>query len=148
VRPGVPETLGLLAQSLVGELGLRMPEGYERESARFSGAILALAAEEWDRAAARRVEENAAMRAIFADAAPIVSERALARRLRAAAKQKGSGLRISELDRENDALRALLIELHARVEELDSEGAREIERRVWAELATSTRRRALSIAPF
>jgi hypothetical protein len=57
-------------------------------------------------------------------------------------------VRISDLNRSNDRLRRLLIELHAHLEEIDTETARRIETAIWEELRVSTERRALSLAPF
>ena len=48
----------------------------------------------------------------------------------------------------NCALRALLIDLHVHVEELDSQAARSLEAEIWRELVASTERRKLGIGPF
>jgi hypothetical protein len=57
-------------------------------------------------------------------------------------------LLVPELEAGNRALRALLIELHAHVEGLESAEARRIEAAIWRELAASTQRRKLSLGPF
>jgi hypothetical protein len=110
--------------------------------------LLGIVREEWDRAAARRVQENAALRALFRDALPVVSDTDLRRKLAAAADSADASLLVSELDAGNDALRALLIELHAHVETLETPGARALEDAIWRELVASTERRKLSLAPF
>jgi hypothetical protein len=104
--------------------------------------------EEFDRAAARRVEENGAMRALFADATAAVRDTALRERLAAAAASEDASLRVPELEASNRALRTLLIELHAHVESLTGDGARRIEAAIWRELSASTERRKLSLGPF
>ena len=102
----------------------------------------------WDRAADRRVEENRALRRLFVQVAPEIDDPGLRARLEAASGEEEESLRISDLNRSNDRLRTLLIELHADVEEIDTEIARRIEAAIWEELRVSTERRALSLAPF
>jgi hypothetical protein len=104
--------------------------------------------EEWDRAAARRAEENAVLRALFGRAAPQVADAELRRRLEAAAASAEKSLLVSELEKSNDALRALLIDLHAHVEAQSAAWARGVEDEIWRELAKSTERRRFSLAPF
>jgi hypothetical protein len=148
VKPEVPEVLGQLAQTLMLDLGPSIGDAYGQSSAAVIGMLLTAAAEEWDRAAARRVEENAALRALFGDAAGVVKGQRLRRRLEKAATAADPGLRVSELARENETLRSLLIELQAHVESLSGGAARALEERIWEELRASTVRRALSFAPF
>lgn len=149
MKPEVDRTLRLLAQSLMLELGPALGSDYASKSALLSALLLSSAAEEWDRAAERRVEENHALRELFRDAtARGVEDAALHRRLDAAARGSDASLRLSELERANAELRSLLVELHAHVEELATPAAREIESRIWNELRRSTERRRLSMQPF
>jgi hypothetical protein len=149
VKPDVERTLQLLAQSLLLELGPGLAHDYARKSALLAAMLLASAAEEWDRAAERRAEENRALRELFRAAAERgVEDAALRDRLDAAASATDASLRVSELERTNAELRALLVELHAHVEQLASPDAREIEARIWDELRRSTERRRLSMQPF
>ena len=97
---------------------------------------------------ARRIVENAALRAIFADAPPVIEDPVLRERLARAAAAGDRGYRISQLDADNDALRALLVVLHAHVETLEGDAARALEDRIWRELAASTERRRLSLGSF
>ncbi len=110
--------------------------------------MLIAVGEEFERAAARRSEENRALRALFAQAVPVVTEPGLSERLEGAAAGEETSLRISELEQANAELRGLLTELHAHVEELDSPAARQIERAIWQELVASTERRKLMMGPF
>lgn len=149
MKPDVDRTLQLLAQSLLLELGPALPSDYVQKNAMLSALLLASAAEEWDRAAERRAEENRALRAIFRDAAGRDVERAdLRARLETAARGSDASLRVSDLERANAELRALLVELHAHVEELATRDAREIEASIWEELRRSTERRRLAMQPF
>jgi hypothetical protein len=104
--------------------------------------------EEMDRAAARRVEENAALRALFTAAAPAVTDAALRAQLAEAAAGRDASLLVPALEATNRALRELLIALHAHVETLRGDAARGVEAAIWRELAASTERRKLSLAVF
>jgi hypothetical protein len=149
MKPDVDRTLQLLAQSLMLEIGPGLASDYARKNALLAALLLSSAAEEWDRAAERRAEENRALRELFADAAARgVAEGSLRERLEAAARGAEASLRVSDLERANAALRALLVELHAHVEALEAPAARELEARIWGELRRSTERRRLGMQPF
>jgi hypothetical protein len=148
MKPDVEVTLQLIAASLLTEIAPKISDDYTMRNSALAAMLLQIAAEEWDRAAARRVEENRAMRRLFAEAAPEIDDADLRARLEAASGEEDERLRISDLNRSNDRLRALLIELHAHLEEIDSDTARRIEAAIWQELRVSTERRAVSVAPF
>ena len=111
-------------------------------------SMLAIAAEEWDRAASRRIEENIAIRAIFKSAANSVASSELRARLESLAKGVDADFRVSTLEKSNCELRAALIELHAAIENTPGARAREIEGEIWRELVKSTERRKLSSSQF
>ena len=148
MKPEVGRFLDVAALHLMTRTGAALPPGYERSSVGLLAVMLAELKQEFERGAARRVEENAVLRALFAEAAPVVEDAALRARLEEAAGGAEGSLRVSDLERSNAALRALLIELHARVEELDSVGARRIEDAIWRELAASTERRRFEMGTF
>ena len=83
---------------LLGRTAPALPAGYEQSSVAILAAMLAEVKLEFERAAARRVEENAALRRLFAEAAPVVADAALRERLEAAAASADPGLLVSELD--------------------------------------------------
>jgi len=148
MKPDVDLTLQLIAASLMTEVAPKISDDYTQRNSMLTAMLLQIAAEEWDRAAARRVEENGALRRLFAEAASEIEDRELRARLEAASGEGEESVRISDLNRSNDRLRTLLIELHAHVEEIDTETARRIEAAIWRELRVSTERRAVSVAPF
>ena len=148
MKPDVDVTLQLIAASLMTEIAPKISDDYTQRNSMLTVMLLQCAAEEWDRAAARRVEENRTMRQLFAEVVPEIGDRDLRDRLEAASAGEDESLRISDLNRGNDGLRTLLIELHAHVEEIETEAARRIEAAIWQELRVSTERRALSVAPF
>jgi hypothetical protein len=148
VKPEATHALERLMQALLVEIAPAVQPPYRQASVSIQAMMLLAIREEFDRAAARRVEENAALRGLFADAAPAVTDPALRERLGAAAGSRDASLRVPELEEANRALRALLIELHVHVEGLESVEARRIEAAIWRELASSTERRKLSLGPF
>ena len=148
MKPDVARFLEVAIEHLMTRTVPALPEGYEQATIFTFGMMLGALGEEFERAAARRVEENRALRALFADAAGAVADAALAERLRAAAAGDDPDLRVAALERTNAELRALLIDLHAHVETLDTPDARRVERAIWDELVASTDRRRLSIGPF
>src|SRR5690606_4204289 len=118
---------------------------YQQNALGLAAALIGMTIEEADRAVARRVEENAAIRALLDRGAGLVEAR-LSARLQALAEGVDGSLLVSELETSNAALRDGLIELHAAVEALDGEAARALEADIWAELRASTERRRLSTA--
>lgn len=146
--PPVATVMQNLAISLMTEIGPQVQPEYQQKSLTILAMLLLMAGEEWDRAVARRVEENAELRRIFRSAAACVDDDALRARLEKAAAETDDSLLVSELDRSNDALRELLIALHERVEALDTDEARRVETEIWSELCASTERRKISAAVF
>lgn len=103
---------------------------YASEQARLTWRLLTIISEQVDGLAAVRAAENAAMRALFGDAGPIVGGD-LGAELTLAAGGTEPGLRIRELDREGGRLRSLLVELHAALEAIDTGQARAMHQRIW-----------------
>jgi hypothetical protein len=147
VKPEASHALERLMQALLTDVMPAVQPAYRQASVTVHAMIVAAVREEIDRAAARRVEENRALRALFADAAPVVSDAALRGRLAEAARGADASLLVPELEADNRVLRALLIELHAHVEGVAGDAARRLEAAIWRELAASTERRKLALGP-
>ena len=148
MKPEATHALERLMQALLVEIAPAVEPSYRRANVSIQAMLLLTIREEFDRAAARRVEENRALRALFAGALDAVGDSALRERLVAAASGADTSLRVPDLEADNRALRALLIELHADVESREGAEARRIEAAIWRELASSTERRKLSLGPF
>lgn len=133
MTPTVPIVLNGLARTLLMDLAPQITAAYAGQTLQLAGALSMMIAQEFDRAAARLVEENAAVEALLADAGD-------------PAPAWTPSLLVSALQARNRELRAALIRLHATVETRTDPAAREIESRIWAELAESTRRRQLDMA--
>lgn len=138
MTPAVPSVLNGLARTMLMELAPQVTAAYAGQTLQLAGALAMMIAQEFDRAAARLVEENAAVEAILADSGDA--------ELATLAAARQPSLLVSDLQVRNRELRAALTRLHARVETLDTPAARALEARIWAELIASTRRRLLDMA--
>ncbi|HTO06760.1 MAG TPA: hypothetical protein VMR86_06850 [Myxococcota bacterium] len=148
MKPDVGTVLEVVGGKLLLEVAPAVGPGYQRQSVALTGILLTMVKEEWERSASRRVEENAALRALFGRAASVVTDPELRRRLGEAAASADASFQISLLEQANAALRTLLIELHAHVESLESPAARALDDEIWSELVASTERRRFGLAPF
>jgi len=147
MKPEASHALERLMQALLTELMPAVQPAYRQAGVGIQAMMIAAIREELDRAAARRFEENRALRSLFVDAAPAVTDAALRGRLGAAAQGEDASLLVPDLEASNSTLRSLLIELHAHVEGLAGDAARRIEAAIWRELAASTERRKLGLGP-
>ncbi len=125
MTPEVPVVLSEMAKLLIRNAAPGTPDGERANALTLSSMLIALAAEVWDGAADRLVQEN----------------RALARLLSVPAVE--TDLHLSVLQAQNDRLRDLLIIAHVAAEDAGDTVRQEA---IWAELRTSTERRALSIS--
>jgi FKBP-type peptidyl-prolyl cis-trans isomerase (trigger factor) len=148
VKPDPARVLETVSMMLIMEFVPQLGSSDAQQALAGGATIRAVAREEIDRAAARRIEENRALRRLFAAAREVVSDTELAARLtEAAASEEGSFL-VSDLDRSNQALRALLIRLHVHVEQVPGDAARRVEAAIWDELRASTERRRTMLGNF
>ncbi len=146
MTPDLTIVLGGIVRTVLTELAPELTSSYATMTAQLTGTLLMMVSQEADRAAARLVEENDALRALFVDACATVTDGSLCRDLEAAAAAPPSALTVSALRERNRTLRALLVRLHEHVETLAGPQARDLEERIWTELAASTERRRLDLA--
>ena len=125
MTPDVPAVLMQLAGVVARSAAPGVPEAERASDLAISAMLLTIAAEVWDGAAARLVEENRALRALLGEAGA------------------DDDLRVSALKSANDVLRAKLIEAQIAAEEA---GDTALQDAVWAELVRSTERLKLSIS--
>ena len=144
--PSVPLVLNGIARTLLMDLLPQTADAYGAQTLQLGAALAMLCAQEFDRAAARLAEENAALERLLAAAAAVVTDAPLREALTSPAPADAASLLVSALHERNRALRALLVRLHAHVERLAGDVARKLEARIWAELVESTRRRQLDLA--
>ena len=148
MKPDLSRFLEVACAHLMLKVAPALPVSYGQADANLLGVMLTVVGEEAERAAARRVDENAALRELFGEAAPVVTDAGLRGRLQEASRGADESLRVSDLELRNASLRGLLVELHAHVEALDTPEARRIDDAIWSELVASTERRKLAIGPF
>lgn len=141
MRLTLEQTLHRIGRMLSERIAPDVQDEFVAQSARLSGSALNICANWVDDAAAIRVEENAAIRAMLGKAAAL-ADPDLSGRLKAAAASADPGLRISQLDAENHRLRLLLIEAHARLEEQDGEEASALVQDIWRLLEEIETKRA------
>lgn len=140
MKPDIPAVLAELAGLVARNAAPDLDPAERAGALGLSAALLGMAAEAWDGAAQRLVEENRALRALLSDAGDRAGADA------ALAGAEDDDLRISVLSAANARLRAGLIALQAAVEAEDSPEARALESRIWEELRLSTERRHMSSA--
>ena len=148
MRPRVETVLQTVAADLFERVIPAIGSTYHQGTVGMVAALFGIVSEEWDRAASRRIEENDRLRELFRESAPAVNDPSLKARLLKLAETRDHDFHISALEKNNCALRAALIELHAHVEAQTSAEARKVEDAIWAELTKSTERRRLMSAQF
>ena len=142
MRPDAGRVLNGVAVALMTRVAPEIRTPFGQQLAGLSAVLLRVVATEFDRIADRLSVENAAVAAILSDAAAVLPDASLAVRAREAADAATApDLRVSTLQAINDRLRAILVEVHAAIEETPGEEARAMEERIWEELRESTRRR-------
>lgn len=109
LRPGAEEIIRGVQRSLSVHVLPEVSSPYAQAQVNYALFLLNALAAEWDGAAQRLVEDNAAVRDWLGAAAARIAARdaAVAEELRAAAVEQESDLRISTLARANDRLRFL-----------------------------------------
>lgn len=145
MKPEADQILGLSATQLMTGLAPLLPSAHAQGEATLTALVMIFAAQEYERAAEIRTTENAEMRALFEALAPIVRDANLKTELEDAAIGTDASLKISSLNRDNYALRRLLIALHTHVELLTGGAAREAETKIWYLLNMFAERRLLHL---
>lgn len=145
MTPEADRILGLLAGQMMTDMAPLLPADYAKGAVALTALVMALAAQEYDRAAEIRTTENAEMRALFKTLAPLIEDAHLKAELEDAAARTDASLKISRLNESNYALRRLMIALHAHVETLTGDAARDAEAQIWRLLKTFAGRRLLHL---
>lgn len=148
MKPEVDVVLGGFLGTLLTEIAPQLGGEYSLGSVGIIAMTIGMAAQEFDRAADIRIAENREMRALFAEAAPLVEDSGLRARLSQAAASSDTSFRVSALNAANDALAALLIELQAAVEESQAGWARGFEAKLWNYLVAAAERRKVVLPTF
>jgi hypothetical protein len=143
MKPTMDHLLISMATTLATTIIPEMPEtSYALGDAKMLAALAILLAQEVDRAADVLVRENAAIRALFAQAAEMPVG-GLGVQLGKAATSTDASLRVSVLEAGNAELKAVLIDLHALVDDSSADWAKAIDAKIWAILNQGAQDRML-----
>ena len=152
MKPDCDVYLGVLVRDLLEEVAPNLPGAWEQAGVMRHAALLPVVRQELERGVQRRVEENAAMRAVFTQALDAVTDAGLVARLREAAASYDACLLVSALDASNHRLRGLLTELHHYIDLCSAQhttpAVQALEMAIWRELAASTVRRQVDLGRF
>jgi len=140
MKPEADQILMFSGLKLAAEYAPQIPTQYGQGMAQVVAALMFMSAQEFDRAADIRVSETVDMRALFKFLAPQVADAELRRDMEKAATTNEESLRISALNTTNEALRKVLIALHAHLEETGADT-----KPVWDVLKAMASRRVLSL---
>jgi hypothetical protein len=143
MKPNVQTVMMRSFERILTDIAPHLSSEYAVGSSSVIGLMMFQTATEFERAADIRVQENAAMRDIFAGAVSVLPTGNLRARVEEAASSSDPSVKISELDEANDALSALLIELQAHAETTEGAPARQLESQIWEELARAATARRL-----
>ena len=146
MRPDPPRVLVALAGTLGMQVLPEVATPFAQQSVTLTAVLAVLLAQEWDRAASRLIEENAAVVELLSRARGLVGDVELKGRLDVAVSAPPTtDFHISALQARNDDLRRLLVDVHALVDSMAGAAAVEFSEAIWEELKESTRRRHLMI---
>lgn len=145
--PEADTVLNGTAMKLMLEIAPTMPPGYSQGSLGTAAIALVLAAQEYPRAAAVRLWENAAMEGLLGQAVQTLGDPALKARIGEALKAGAAGADLPALNARNAALKGILAEAHAAAAGMGSDG-RALDRAILTFLAESAQRRLFVLPPF
>ncbi len=143
MKPNIPGVLHGFTGTLLTEILPSLGAEYSMGNTIIMCQSLAVIANEFERGAEIRFRENEEMRALFAEAGRVVDDKGLATRLTQASASRDASLLISALDKTNDELKLLLIELHAAVETSKVPWAAALDAKIWDHLVAAADRRKL-----
>ena len=141
MRPQCDHILRTLGMVLATKYMPVLETDHAKAEIALTALVLGVISEEFERAAHRRIEENREMRKIFEKAVSVVTDKELKKRLSEASEKTEFDFHISALDKLNCELQAVLIDLHAHIEEIEGPEARNMETMIWQELENRVARR-------
>jgi hypothetical protein len=145
MRPDPEKVLMGVAAALSADLPPAITTPFGVATAGHATLLALVLAQEVDRLADRLHRETLAVKAILRDARPLLDAH-LKAEVDAAVSLESPDLKVQSLQTVNDAVRRVLIPVHASVEARASAEARALDARILAELQESTRRRHVVIA--
>jgi len=145
MKPESDQYILTMATSLLMNFIPSLGTDMEKKTMAQMAYVMMAAAEDFDRAASRRIEENEQLRHLFAEAISVVTDQGLIKRLEKASNSTEEDYKVAALDKNNQILRSLFIDLHRHLETLEGEKAKKLEKKLWFELAASVKRREFAL---
>lgn len=145
MKPDIPDVLNGFAMTLLADILPNLGAEYSMGNTVVMCQSLAVIANEFERGAEIRFRENEEMRALFAEAARVIDDKALAARLTEAAAGRDASLLVSTLDKMNGQLKTLLIELQTIVEDSRAPWAAALDAKIWDHIVAAAERRKLTL---
>ena len=132
--PHTQQALGFVIQRLLTSIGPELTTSYAMADLGLIATLLSMFGQDFTRAADARQTDIQEMADIFSDAQGLIRDEEFRKKLAAT-----QGLHLTNFDIDNlDAIHAehsaLLIETHARIEQIDSRAAEMVNREIWAHL--------------
>lgn len=140
MKPDIPQAATFLAARLREDI-VPVLTGFRAGNVAMTAAMIDMIAERWDGEAERLAKENAVLRPLIEECAAFLGD---AREL----PPHDPSLRISALQNANDAMRLILIELHAALETSTEADASRLDHEVWQFLTDSVASQRISSANF
>jgi len=141
MKPGSVHLLQTIASTLASDIYPRVETSYHQSMLAQIIELLVGIAGEFDQAASNLVEENQKYRDLFRICNEKVMDSALKERLIQAVETTDTDLRVTSLDKANQELTKLLIDLQTHLESIDDEKSRELNESIWQELMMRAMRR-------
>lgn len=141
MKPDTIQLLHTIASTLAGDIYPRLDSSYHQSILSQMIELLIGIAAEFDQAAASLFEENRKYRELFRNCHGSVTDAPLKERLTQEFEVTDQDLRVTALDKSNQELSTLLIELQTHLESIDTEKTRELSEAIWQELMMRAMRR-------
>ena len=138
MKPDVPVVMNQFFGKMMLELGPALEGTYASGSSNVMGMMMFMVGAEYERGAHVRVQDIADLRDIFGEAALLISDPVLKKKLEEAAQGSEATLLISELDLAHGHLANTLIELQVFLETAEADWAATLEKNIYGHLARST----------
>lgn len=132
--PNTPKAVTFLAQRLLSHVLPGQQTAFGAADVALLSMLLEMVGQDFERAAQTRLEDVREMRGIFAEARGLPLDEALVARMNDARACDLSDVRIARLDEVHALHGKALIELHARIQQLDTAEAARLDRLVWEHL--------------
>jgi len=145
MRPNGEELLRGLQDSLTTYILPEVQTDHARLELMLAQSLLGVLARDWDGAAQRLVDENAALRALARRGADALGDKEFAVELRSLAGEADASVRLSDLSTANMRLREAFARLCIQAEGSETPALRELRRAVMEHLRAEAEDRSLSL---